>query len=65
MPMDALREHDVESGRLAEPSEKLAQALELMTAGIRLKRVALRTAMPDADERAIDRALEQWLFADG
>jgi hypothetical protein len=63
--MDALREHDVESGRTAEPSEKLAQALELMTAGIRLKRVALRAALPDAGEREIERALEQWLFANG
>jgi hypothetical protein len=63
--MDALREHDVEFGRLVDPAEKLAQALELMTAGFRLKRVALRTASPEAAEQDIDRALEQWLFSDG
>jgi hypothetical protein len=63
--MDALREHDVESSRRTEPAEKLAQALELMTAGIRLKRLALRTASPDADEEALDRAVERWLFSDG
>ena len=63
--MDALREHDVESGRLAEPSERLVQALELMTTGIRLKRISLRRASPEADEQEIERAVEKWLFSDG
>jgi hypothetical protein len=63
--MDALRQHDVESSRSVEPGEKLAQALELMTAGIRLKRVALQKALPDADAQALDRAVEEWLFSAG
>ncbi|HET9234836.1 MAG TPA: hypothetical protein VFP10_11905 [Candidatus Eisenbacteria bacterium] len=63
--MDALREHDVETGRLVEPSERLAQALELMTTGIRLKRISLRRASPEADEQEIERAVEKWLFSDG
>ena len=62
--MDALRQHDIESSRSAEPGEKLAQAIELMTTGIRLKRMALQRARPDADAQEIERAVEEWLFSD-
>ena len=62
--MDALRQHDVDSSRVAEPGEKLAQALELMTLGIGLKRMALRKALPDADAQQLERAVEEWLFSD-
>jgi hypothetical protein len=63
--MDALRQHDVDSRQEASAGEKLAQALELMAVGIRLKRVSLREALPTADELEIDRAVERWLFSDG
>jgi hypothetical protein len=62
--MDALRQHDIESSRNAPPGEKLAQTVELMTTGIRLKRMALQRALPQADAQEIERALEEWLFSD-
>jgi hypothetical protein len=63
--VDPLTAHDVEVSRGASPSEKLAQALELMEAGLRLKRAALQRANPDATERDIDEAFERWLLDDG
>jgi hypothetical protein len=62
--MDALEQNDIEVSRRTPPAEKLAQALELMAAGIRLKRAALRTAHPNASEAEIDAAMERWLTAD-
>ena len=63
--MDPLTAHDIEVSRGASPSEKLAQALELMDTGLRLKRAALQRAHPDASEREIDEAFERWLLDDG
>jgi len=62
--VDLLLENDIETSRAASPEEKLAQAVELMETGIRLKRAALRHALPEATELEIDGALERWLIAD-
>jgi hypothetical protein len=63
--VDCLLEDDIEESRRTDPSEKLAQALELMAAGIRIKRAALRAAEPGASESESDAKLERWLIADG
>lgn len=62
--VDALQAHDREEARQLTPAEKLQQALEVMRAGFRLKRLALVRQYPDADEAEIDRRLTEWL-ADG
>lgn len=62
--MDALQAHDREEARQLTPAEKLAQALEVMRSGIRLKRLTLCRQYPDEDEAEIDRRLAEWL-ADG
>jgi len=62
--MDPFVEDDIEAARRTPPGEKLAQALELMEAGIRLKRASLSRTRPQATEREIDEALEHWLIAD-
>ncbi len=63
--MDALEADDREQARRLSPAEKLAQALETMRAGIRLKRAALRHKFPRADEAELDRRLAEWLSEDG
>jgi Rv0078B-related antitoxin len=62
---DLLLEHDLLLARSTPPREKLAQALELMEAGIRLKRAALRIAQPGATVEELEEAFERWLLADG
>jgi hypothetical protein len=62
--VDPLLENDLDVARAASPAEKLAQAIELMEAGLRLKRAALRRALPHASESEIEAAFERWLFAD-
>jgi len=59
--MDALEADDLESARELSPAQKLAQALEMMSAGIRMKRAALRRRYPAAQEVEIDRLLTAWL----
>ena len=61
--MDALRRDEVERARATPVAEKLAQALEMMSAGIRLKRTALRTRCPDASDDELERRLREWLEA--
>ena len=63
--MDALLAHDREHARQLAPAEKLRQALDMMRAGIRLKRSSLRRQFPEADDAEIDRRLAEWLSADG
>ncbi len=63
--MDALQAHDHAEALRLKPAEKLMQALEVMRAGIRLKRTALRRQFPEADEAEIDRRLAEWLRSDG
>jgi hypothetical protein len=62
--VDALRERDIADARATPPSEKLAQAIELMDTGIRLKRAAIQQASPNASEREIDEAIARWLLSD-
>jgi hypothetical protein len=62
--MDPLLASDRELARQALPAEKLAQALEMMTAGIRLKRSALRHRFPVASEAEIANMLAAWLVQD-
>ncbi len=61
--MDPLAEHDLKVAREASPSEKLQQALELMDAGLRLKRDMLRSLRPDASDAEIDAEFVRWLLA--
>lgn len=63
--MDALLAHDREHASQLAPAEKLRQALDMMRAGIRLKRSSLRRQFPDADDAEIDSRLAEWLSADG
>jgi hypothetical protein len=63
--MDDLRVDDVNRSLSMTPAQKLAQALELMAVGLRLKRAAIRAARPGASEAEIDREFELWLFAGG
>ena len=62
--MDPLLQDDIETSRATSPEQKLAQAIELMETGIRVKRAALRQALPEASESEIDEALERWLTED-
>ena len=62
--MDALFAHDREHARQLDPAEKLQQALEVMRAGIRLKRSTLRRQFPEADETEVDHRLAKWLRGD-
>ena len=45
-----------------DPGEKLRIAFELHEAGIALQRCNLKRRHPEADERTIDRLLEEWLL---
>jgi len=63
--MDALDAHDRVDARRLSPAEKLLQALEVMRAGIRLKRSTLRRQFPEADEDDVDLRLAEWLRSDG
>ncbi len=63
--MDPMLATDRELADRASPAEKLAQALEMMRAGIRLKRSALRHQFPTASEREIENMLMAWLEQDG
>ena len=54
---------DLDEARSTPPGVKLAQALELMEMGIRLKRAALRERHPEEDEAGIDALLDAWLEA--
>jgi len=51
--MDPLLTSDRELAGQVSPAEKLAQALEMMTAGIRLKRASLRHRFPAASDAEI------------
>ena len=63
--MQPLEAHDREQALRLSPAEKLLQALEVMRAGIRLKRSALRQRFPDADAADIERRLTEWLRSEG
>jgi hypothetical protein len=63
--MDALLAHDREHAHQLGPAEKLQQALDVMRAGIRLKRSTLRRQFSEADEKEVDQRLAEWLRGDG
>jgi len=63
--MDPLAASDRELADRASPAEKLAQALDMMRAGIRLKRSALRHRFPAASETEIENMVMAWLAQDG
>ena len=63
--MDALLAHDREHARQLDPAEKLRQALDVMRAGIRLRRSSLRRHLAEADETEVDHHLAEWLRGDG
>jgi hypothetical protein len=63
--VDPLEANDRELARRTAPAQKLAEALETMRAGIRLKRANIRRRFPAADEAEIDRLLAEWLTQDG
>ena len=50
--MDSLRRDDVERARATPEGEKLSQGLEMMAAGIRLKRAALATRHPTRRQKS-------------
>ena len=58
--MDALERSDIDFARRATPAQKLAQALEMMTTGLRLKREQLRREHPGVD----DALYLAWLLSD-
>jgi Rv0078B-related antitoxin len=61
--VDPLVEHDIEVAGAATPAEKLHQALELMDAGLRMKRDLLKNARPSASESEQQASFEQWLLS--
>ena len=63
--MDALRRDDIERARRTPPAEKALQALDLMFAGIELRRAGLRARRPEATATEIEAELRRWLVRDG
>jgi hypothetical protein len=63
--MDPFLASDRELARRVSPAEKLAQALEMMTVGIRLKRSALYRQFPTASDTEVATMLAAWLMQDG
>lgn len=61
--LDPLVQSDLELSSSTPPGEKLAQALELMHTGLRLKRAALQQRAPHASEAEIEAQLERWLLS--
>jgi hypothetical protein len=62
--VDALSTDDIARARFTPPEEKLRQAVELMEAGFRLRRAALRLQHPEATDAELERLFEAWLTAD-
>ena len=47
------------------PSEKLAEALEMMEFGVAVKRTSLRLQNPQASDEELERMIRAWLESDG
>ena len=62
---DPLVEDDLRSNQATPPATKLAQALEMMEMGIRLKRAALVHTEKHATQEQLDEMMNRWLCADG
>ena len=63
--VDRLLAADIQEIRSTPPAIKLAQALEMMRTGIRLKRVSLAQQNPKSTAEEIERMLDEWLLEDG
>ncbi|MEO5727058.1 MAG: hypothetical protein ABI134_23365 [Byssovorax sp.] len=63
--MDQLRHDDLDRARRTPVEERARQTLEMMAAGIRLQRVALRSRHSKATEEEIEQRLRAWLARDG
>jgi hypothetical protein len=61
--VDLLQKSDIELARAESPAAKLRQALQLMEAGFRLKRTALREQHPNATSDELRLMFEEWLSA--
>lgn len=61
MPMDRLRQDDIERARRKPLAVRLREALDAMQTGIDLKRATLQRRYPDDDEGQIDARLRDWL----
>lgn len=64
MALDPLEQHDIEVSRRSLPAEKLAQALEMMESGFRLKQASLRHRNKDASPQQLEEALVRWQCCD-
>lgn len=62
---DPLVEDDLRSNQNTPPAKKLAQALEMMDMGIRLKRAALLHTEKHATKEQLDEMMNRWLCSDG
>lgn len=63
--VDPLVAHDLEVSRLEAPEQKLAQALDMMESGLRLKRAAIQHLRKGATSEQVEEALVRWLCAGG
>lgn len=63
--MDRLRQDDLDRARRTPIEERARQTLEMMAAGIRLQRIALRRRFPEASDDEIERRLRAWLAREG
>lgn len=59
--VDALEQNDVERSGATPPEVKLAQALDMMAAGMRLQRAKLEREHPDASPQELERMFVEWL----
>ena len=62
--MDALEANDRKVALELSAAQKLEQAIEMMSTGIRLKRSNLVRQFPNAGEAEIERLLTAWLTLD-
>lgn len=62
---DPLIEDDLRANRGTPPAKKLAQALEMMDMGIRLKRAALQHTQKQATKEQLDEMVNTWLCSEG
>jgi len=62
--MDPLERSDLELERALTPAQKLAQAIDVMATGLRLKRQALRRDHPTASNEELEALYLAWLFSD-
>jgi hypothetical protein len=62
--VDALEQSDIEFARRATPEQKLAQALQMMADGLRLKRQQLHREHPAMSDAELEKLYLEWLFRD-